>query len=619
MTVVPERYIVFDTESHAERADGDVPTQRLSLRLGSLLYVERGEHGPPREEWHDFRTDDEFHDFLSALPFTTAPVVVLAHNIGFDVRQVNWWWWMGQGRYTLTHPGKGQGGTPSSKVTYVTDSPPFIVRLYAAMGQAYLLLDTYQWLGAPLHRVGEWIGEPKGEMPAPDAPDAAWWDYCRRDVNVLHEALKRLWGWLDRYRMPRWAYTPAMQSMQLYMMRYAKGRIVKSEDPEPLALDRHAYYAGLAEAFRVGEIEGPLYQLDVSSLYPSVMRENPFPCEVLNSGDASMYPDAPAELEPWDTTAEVWLETPAHPFPVRASNGTHWVTGRVRTALCGPELARAHSLGVIRRVGHWVRYRMDAPFGEFVDFWWLQRMLARREGRPLDEAMCKRILNSLHGKFGQRSHQWADTGIRWDRGKYGAGIAVTMDKDVHTYWRIVAGVEFSSPYEGEDPRGFVPIAAWTASYGRCAMWDAIYTAGLDHVFHCATDSLIVDGVGLGQLQLAGLVDAETLGLFRHVATEDRCTIHGVHSIDWGAKRTRPGVKNGAIEVAPDVWHVEKWIGFEEDLSRGNLNSVSIETWFLSTSRKSLRRAVSDDGSTSPRSIDNWGLTLKEQSRMPIRG
>jgi hypothetical protein len=149
------------------------------------------------------------------------------------------------------------------------------------------------------------------------------------------------------------------------------------------------------------------------------------------------------------------------------------------------------------------------------------------------------------------------------------------------------------------------------------MWDMVHLAGLDHVHHIATDSLIVDGVGLGALQVAGLVEDGVLGLFRHEGTAEQCHIHGANVVDWGERKKRPGIKRGSREIAPNVWSVPKWSSFAEDTCKGNLDSVSIETWLVTLSLRYSRREVLSDGSTRPWSIENWTVTPEEQSRMSI--
>lgn len=81
MTGYPERYIVFDTESRTTKVKGDPPVEKLSLRLGCALVVDGRAGRGAREWWQDFRTEDEFHDMIEGIFFTTTPIYVFAMSM----------------------------------------------------------------------------------------------------------------------------------------------------------------------------------------------------------------------------------------------------------------------------------------------------------------------------------------------------------------------------------------------------------------------------------------------------------------------------------------------------------------------------------------------------------
>lgn len=613
----PERYIVFDTESREERLDAKIPTVELTLRLGMALIVD--DDGPNRStvRYHGFRTDAEFHEMVLGLPHSAKPIYVFAHNMGFDSRMVNWMGWLGDGRYSLLPPPGMPGAFRYTSPLFVTESPPFIVRLFRGDGQQVILLDTVQWFGVGIRDLGDFIDYPKGKLPDEDAPEDDWWTYCQRDVDVLHRSLQRLWSFMRSERIPDFGATPAAQAMHLYRMRYEKKRIKRPEDMDVLKLDRHAYYGGLIEALHVGPIEGVVHEIDITSLYPYLMHNNPFPCEVIDSGDFSGESGVPPDFAWSDCTAEVWLESGDHPFPVRGKDATLWVTGRIRTALAGPELVMAHALGVVRRVGRWVRYRTDHLFGDFVDHWWGRRIRARERGVKIPELVCKAVLNALHGKFGQRTGDWVPTGVRKEEGMYGTGKYLKRGGPPYPDFRILDGHEWIRSSDEEDPNSFVPIASWTASYGRVYMWEMMRLAGVDNVHYIATDSLLVNGVGLGNLQVAGLVEDGVMGLFHHERSHEGCHIYGVGAIDFPAKKVRSGVKPGTLEVGPDVWPVERWSSFSDDIFHGRLSSVTIQSLCISYAKTNLRREVLASGMTRPWSVANWDVSLARQKDTPI--
>ena len=183
--------------------------------------------------------------------------------------------------------------------------------------------------------------------------------------------------------------------------------------------------------------------------------------------------------------------------------------------------------------------------------------------------------------------------------------------------RVLNGVEFVRGQDEEDPHGFVPIAAWTSSYARCFMWDMIHLAGIDNVSHVATDSLLVNGVGLGRLQLHGYVEDGEIGKFRVEGSTDHCVVKATNVVDFGDIKKRPGVKEGAVNRGEEIWEVEEWSGFTEDVFAGVTDRVTIDTILLGLALAANRRELAADGSTRPWRIVNWALTPEEQSDAPI--
>jgi hypothetical protein len=352
-------------------------------------------------------------------------------------------------------------------------------------------------------------------------------------------------------------------------------------------------------------------------MYPYVMRRHEYPCEVIAHGDSSEGPIDLGSFDPHGVTADVCLDSPVHPWPVRGKDQTLHVTGQVRTVLCGPELERAWSMGLVRTVNRWTRYRLTDLFSTFVDYWWRARQMAQHAHCELSAYVCKVLMNGLYGKFGQRTGAWEAVGKTYAKGMYAHGRYIGkeayQDKDI----RILDGMEWIRARDREDTRGFVPIASWTASYARCFMWDMIYSAGPEHVHYVATDSLLVDGEGLGALQVAGLVESGVLGLFRIEGMYQRCHVHGQNAVDLDGQKKRSGVKGGSREIQPDVWSVAKWSGFAEDLFAGNPSCAFIQTILMDTSKHSLRRVVGDGGTTRPWSVNNWHVTPERQSEMAI--
>lgn len=612
MASFPSRYVVFDTETQSSRVVANVPTEELTLRLWCARI-----HDPEDSRYPPLRLESgsasvSFHGHISGMPFTKTPIYVFAHNMGFDVRIIEWFRAASMGLYTLLPPKSAHRAGSYKLPMFVTESPPFIVRMWRADGQQIVLLDSYQWLQKSLAEIGTDIGMPKGEMPSKDATEADWVDYCYRDCLVLDAALVMLWNALKSFRLTVFSPTPASQAMHTYRMRYEHKRIIRPEDPSVLYLDRLGYYGGRVDCFRLGKIEGPVHQIDVNSLYPYVMWNNIYPYEVRDCQMDAEWHDVEEYSGLMNMTAEVLLDSPEKEWPVRAKNGTYWVSGKVRTVLCGPELARAYSMGVVQAVGRNVTYSLTDLFSGYVMYFWKCRNSAIERGDKQTASVCKSLLNALHGKFGQRVGEWQYKGNHYPIDMYGTGKVIGDCVDTDTDYRIIAGHMYQRSVDEEDRRGFVPIAAWTASYGRMLMEDYRYIAGHENVFYQATDCLLMSGDGLGNLQAGNYVNGGDLGTFRYEGDYPWVTIHGLHALDLGPDKRRPGIRRNALQISDEVFQTEEWQGCSDGVCQGNVSSVSIRTLLKRAALKWSRSTPGPNGVTAALTVNNWHLTPEQQ-------
>ena len=618
MAGYPERYVVYDTETR------EIPSTRIGwdkehvLRLGSAKVYDPQVYGTNRPVWLDFTKADELKDYLLGMPLLKPPIYIFAHNIGFDLRAVEWFRWVADGHFSLLPPSGTDGAKRYATPLMVVDGSPVIIRIFRADGQKYLLYDTFNWWQMSLARIGEAIGHQKGEMPPWEASDAEWFAYCHRDVEVLDRALRRLWGWLQCCRIPDWGPTPASVAMPLYRMRYGRNRIKKPEDMAVLKLDRLAYYGGRLECYRIGMIDSLTYQVDVNGLYPRVMLDGLYPCEVLDYDHSPKPRDPPHDLRNIGSTAEVYIDSPETPYPVRGLDGTTWCRGRVRTILAGPELQTAVTAGHVHHVGRWTHYGLSDLFTAYVRWLWRLRSQAKARGDTLVASVCKSLLNSLHGKFGQRDGEWHYCGRTETPRTYSSGklIGRGVDDDINV--RVLDGHFFTQNRDHEHEQSFVPIAAWTASYGRWYMEQAMDVAGRSEVYYQATDSLLVSEQGHRNLLDAGMMSEDALGLFKVEDAYRWVDIKAPNQLDHDHGWKHSGIKSGGPPPENGVYTVEEWQGFAEAIFQGNVSSTSTRKVLRKPPTMYAKRYVDAGGVTHPWTIDNWDLSPETQSRMPVR-
>lgn len=617
MTGFPQRYIVLDTETTSEPIAAKVPTERLTFRLGCTLTVDPVTFEDDDPHYFEFTERDDFRHLVMGSKKGNQTIYVFAHNMGFDSRIVGMWVMLVEGHLSLLPPPDMPGAGRYKEPLMVTDEYIFIVRTWRRDGQQIVWMDSVQWMKESLESIGEKIRVPKMMQPDADAPDSAWMRYCRGDVDTLHAALQRLWGLLIRHGIDDWDYTPAALSRRFYRMRFERKRIKIPDDPKILVMDRLAYFGGLLECYRVGRIDEPIYQVDINSLYPHVMSQNHFPCEVRDHGDNEGKPNPPDGWRPDESTAEVWIESADDPYPVRGSDQTYYCRGRLRTVLCGPELQRAWERGHIIRIGRWVHYRTEDLFGPWAAYWRKSREYAQSRGDKFADGIIKSLMNALHGKFGQQTGSWEWIGklSPSNVNAMGKAYSASFRKDVDV--RIINGEHWQRSKEVEDGQSFVPIAAWTASYGREYMRWLIETTGVQHVLYVATDSLIVTQDGYNALARHGMIEPGTMGKFKVEGSYQRGAIWNVNQIDLDTSKRRSGVRKGSREIEPGIWSVQSWESCVKGVCLTGRDSVSIETILTRPSLSYSRRQVLDNGTTEPWWIDCWTESPEVTAEKPL--
>lgn len=614
---IPTRYIIFDTETNVVDDSAEWVEADLRFRLGVAKVYDPVTLGSPLPVYYDFDRVPQFHAVIYGLTYSKEPVWIFAHNAGFDLRIVGLFAEICEDRYTLFNPLAKRGKGKVEMPLCVLSNPPLIIKAYRPDGQQLMFCDTYQWINLPLRAIGDNLGMAKGQMPPEDAPLTEWYDYCRRDVDVLDLAMRNIWEWLKRNGIPQFHPTRAGQSRLIYRTKYEKKRITYAESDEQVVLDRLGYYGGRTDLWFVGRKQGPIYQLDVNSLYPHVMRDQWYPCAILSQDLDLGFEGGPGKHDLKGVTAEVLLNSPDAAYPVKCRDGTIYCKGKVRTILCGPELVRAHERGHIQRFGRWTSYKMSRLFKEFVDDYWAMRCEAKAAGDKTSDLVVKLLMNSLYGKFGQRTGDW----VYHDRGagkhEFGERLVLRDGDTAEVMARIIAGHVFYRTREDEARGSFIPIAAYVTSYARCLMDQLRAIAGLDHVFYQATDSLYVDQTGFDRLKKAGRIDNSKLGGLKLEDTYDQVVFRNIHNMDKGSKRVRGSVKAKAREIATDKFVVVNWENFSTALIRGNIGHVRLTKMIKQLNPRYKRQIVHPDGTTSPFAIDNWALSPEDQRTKPL--
>lgn len=540
----PSELLFVDTESYRIPTSKTNESFKLRFRLGCAMAF-RLEYGRrTRQEKIRFTKPSDFWDFVEGRQSHQRPVWLWAHNIGHDLTQLDFWGELERRRYVVSslNPLPHDPVWTSKKPfrgKMVLEGRPTFMKLLGHNG-VVRFTDSGNYFMTKLATLGALLDVPKMEMPNDDADDETWFAYCERDVEILTRAVCLL---LHHWRTDHagvWQSTAA--GLALTSWRHlspteigpdGKKRhvypVLINPEPEPTQLEREGYYGGYIGAFYVGKVlpesdskkafalrpnhppYGPIYHLDVRSLYPWIMRENYFPMRRVEYRENWTVREFCRKIPAYGGMADVTVSDWKEEYPVTRDGHLTYCTGRFRTVLCGAELERAVKLGHVHEVHRGAIYTCGPIFREWVDFWWKRRLAAIEKGDTFQDEYCKLILNSLSGKFGQKPLGWCDILSARCRRRWGVYSETGPEPGTLVERRGIAGNVQEKREMEESSFSFPAISAFITSAAREHMRMLRNLCPEKTIFHQAVDGLLVDATAFQHLNEAGEIAENQLG------------------------------------------------------------------------------------------------------------
>jgi hypothetical protein len=365
------------------------------------------------------------------------------------------------------------------------------------------------------------------------------------------------------------APTLASQAMNAFRHRFMRHEIALHCDETALALERRAYYGGRVECFRVGEHTGSFHKLDVNSMYPAVMRGNPYPTKLRWVRRNVTHQQMRAWIDAgYLVCADCEIETDTPCYPVIMDGVLLYPTGRFVTALCTPEIVQAMARGHLRDVRLVSVYECASIFDGYVDWFYPRK---RDESDPILQYMYKIFLNALYGKFGQRAHDYDAIGTVDDATLFSTQSAYNTVTGAWETVKLCGGTIYrervaETAVDGEAYNSFTAIAAHVTSYARVRLWGLIERAGTEHVYYCDTDSLFVDDAGLAAL--ASEIDPRVLGALKNEGTASVIELRNPKDYTFDGAVKRKGVPKASAVMPDGSYRTVQWPSFSGMMRRG---------------------------------------------------
>lgn len=617
---LPHEILFFDTETtqtpfNDEHGEGVIN----HLQFGVAEYV-RWRNGGHRHRlgWSDpqehiFTTAEEFWDVVEGHTKKKSRLWVMAHNLGgFDLDALG-----------ALDPLLERGWVITK---FIIECPPFVIDLRRD-GRTIRLIDSLNYTRSPLAVLGKAVGIPKGEDPGVDRPMEERLDYCRTDVRILRTFILSYVDFIQEHDLGNYAMTGASQAMNAWRHRFApkytardgreKVKVFPTQGPEYETLERLSYFAGRTGCDFIGTVDERVTCYDVNSLFPAVMKQHRYPYTFKAKGKDMTLRLLRAMLDRGEAViATVVLNTDVDWYPYRGER-VLFPVGEFETTLCTGELQLALDHGHIVTVGEWQSYKTADLFSTYVDFFYHLRQQYKAEGNTLWEYICKvTFLNSLYGKFGQKTPEWVDTDDPNIPlvGPQGQPMPPTFEMTdaygITTMIRHMGDlVERKLPEDrGKARNAFVAIAAHVTSYARLALLEGMQAAGRENVLYYDTDSLFVLDPGRDALEKAGMLDPIELGKFKLEKEGPAIIIRGAKDYVFGGVTKTKGVRRlksessngyGAEQIGPNTYAQERFRSFRGSVYHNTLGKQMVFREIKTLSRIYTKGIVQDDGRVTP--------------------
>lgn len=551
---MPRCFVYLDTESQVVE-DRLGPTQVWRLAVTCIDRRKGNTHEYRDPEWGEHRTPDELWDWIEAHAMKEGRTVVIAHNVAYDLR-------IADAFEQLT-----TRGWRLDRIRL--DSEQAMAR-WRRGRQTILCIDSMSWFPAALETIGDELGIPKHPLPTDASEDAAWWARCRRDVEILRTAWRRMLAWLVELDAGTWQPSGAGMSWTVWRHRFYTHRVLVDTEHDDRPMEREAIWTGRCEAWRHGKLtDGPFYEFDFTCSYLTIARDIDLPQRpVAHPRKASLK-----EVLQWAEKAcvltSVTVSTTEPVLPARSGHGIYWPVGTFETTVWDRELRLALSVGATVDVQRAVVYSRAPILHAFACWCMPLAMNVSGTTDPVVQRVAKHWARALIGRFGVRYTTWEPFGEAIEPG---LALHRAVDADTDEQFRLLTlgrdCLREGPLVEGENA---VPsVMGYVMSEARVRLWRAMECAGFEHVAYVDTDGLVVDEVGAKRLHAAGVEGLRLKASYKTIE------VLGPRQCVFGGELRMSGVPRRAKRVGPQTWEGEVWPHLGTSLARSEPASVRVQ-------------------------------------------
>lgn len=460
----------------------------------------------------------------------------------------------------------------------VTENPPTIVDLNVGAGRRITCVDLHNYGISPARETEIYPGD-------------------QLAATVI--AVTRLTDTLRSCDTGGLRNTSAATGWAAYRRHHMADQLVAHTHPEARKLERHSYYSGRVECFRIGQIPGHVYHLDVRSMYLSIGMTFRFPTRLCRYISAQ---EMPAKFEGKSTVmfgADVTLETHVPAYPVRHNGVVIYPLGQFRTRLAPPELAVAQDAGQVQFVHAITMYDSESVWRKFSAHWLAQLAGLRTPGKAWLRGAIKHMVNCTFGRIGSRGKEWITVTDRRATKRWDYWLERHPVNGTVVPWRTVDGVTQYLDAAGEPPTSLPIVSATMNSYGRMLLYQILAQARMcGQVYYCDTDGIMCDQAARDGLDRAGYIGDSPGKLTLREESAD-VHIYGAKHYRFGERICAAGVPDEATYSADGRASWDRTEGWTTGLRHKYSFGPRMYAQARSRPRAYRHGVVHEDGRVSP--------------------
>lgn len=495
-----------------------------------------------------------------------------------DVLTLSGWFSYAEARGVTFGLGERVRGTPEDRGS---DRSGIRVSQIMFSGRCDLLTYSdrgkkWRWIGARNYWPDGWdsrgTGRRSGDNPQ-TVPTGAKPGAPRGDVSDANRLCARfvvLCQWWGRIATAALGSTAAQLAWGILRSDASSRALCTHNDDDVHRLERCAAHGGRASVWYCGEVgantghrepstlessgvhvartHGPVTHVDVTSMYPALLRDRTYPLSLRHVYGEMRPSDVLGLADGGGVIARVTVRSTAGEYPHRRGDRTIYPIGTFTTTLAGPDLSRLRHDGEILKVHMVAVYNMGRPFQGAMTKLLDERGRAKLCGDKDASAFAKLVANSLGGRLALHQGGWVRDSERDEPGRWGEYHSMSTVTGTGIRWRYLCGAcwRWDDTKEARGPH--TSAFAYLTAYGRQRMRAIRESLPARSVVSQDTDGLYLLQTAVDALRAEGISGESSPGQLRITASADSGRWYGPRHYRFGAQWVLSGF---APHLPPD--------------------------------------------------------------------